>query len=103
MLSLVQANSESEVREARELFREYSAWLDLNLCFQNFEYELASLPGDYQPPEGRLLLAFENERLAGCIALRKIADDVCEMKRLFIRPALQGNGLGRQLVNAIID
>ena len=90
------------VKHARELFKEYAAWLEIDLCFQNFDRELAELPGDYAPPEGRLLLAFDNEQLAGCVALRKIGDGVCEMKRLFLRPAFRGKGLGRSLTDAII-
>lgn len=90
------------VDTAREIFKEYEAWLGINLCFQNFEKELASLPGEYVPPDGRLLLAFENNKVAGCIALRRIGDEVCEMKRLFVRSEFRGKGLGRGLVEAII-
>jgi len=90
------------VETARELFKEYEAWLGINLCFQNFEKELANLPGEYVPPDGRLLLAFDNNEVAGCIALRRIGDDVCEMKRLFVRSDFRGKGLGRTLVEMII-
>ena len=81
------------------MLREYAAWLQVDLCFQNFEQELAGLPGDYAPPRGRLLIA----EGAGCIALRPIDDDICEMKRLYVRPEHRGSGLGRRLVQAIID
>ncbi|HEY5885511.1 MAG TPA: GNAT family N-acetyltransferase [Pyrinomonadaceae bacterium] len=98
----IQATSEAEVQEIRKLFEEYHAWLGLNLCFQNFEHELATLPGDYVPPEGRLLLASDNGKVAGCIAMRKLEDGVCEMKRLYVRPAFRGTGLGRQLAESLI-
>ena len=103
MLRLFQANTREDIEHARSLFQEYAAGLGISLCFQNFDRELANLPGDYEPPDGRLLLATEDDQLAGCIALRKLGDGVCEMKRLFIRPAYRGKGLGRVLVAAIID
>ena len=102
-MKIIQAESEAHINQTRELFREYEAWLNLDLCFQNFEKELAELPGAYTPPTGRLLLAFENEELAGCVALRKMSDEVCEMKRLFLRPQFHGRGLGRELAERIID
>lgn len=103
MLKLVQVETAAQVEQARELFREYAAWLGLNLCFQNFEEELAQLPGQYVPPEGRLLLALDEERVAGCVALRKLDQDACEMKRLYLRPEWRGKGLGRLLAEAIIS
>jgi len=99
----IQASSADEIDQARGLFREYEAWLGLDLCFQNFEKELAELPGAYAPPTGRLLLAFENDQLAGCVALRKLSDGVCEMKRLFLRPQSHGQGRGRELAERIIN
>ncbi len=102
-MKLVLATSESDIKEARTLLQEYAAWLGISLCFQNFDRELASLPGEYAPPDGRLLLAFEDEELAGCIALRKIRATTCEMKRLFLRPEFRGRGLGRVLVERIIE
>jgi len=98
-----QATLPDEIDQARELFREYEAWLNLDLCFQNFEKELAELPGGYAPPAGRLLLAFQNDELVGCVALRKLNDDTCEMKRLFLRPQFHGRGLGRELAERIIE
>jgi ribosomal protein S18 acetylase RimI-like enzyme len=102
-MHFVQASSTAEINQARELFREYQAWLGVALCFQDFEKELAELPGAYAPPNGRLLLAFKNEELCGCVALRKLSDGVCEMKRLFLRPQFHGRGLGRELAERIIE
>ena len=102
-MRLTQPHSSEQIELVRELFKEYEAWLDINLCFQNFAKELAELPGDYAPPQGQLLLAVDDGRIAGCIALRKIADGICEMKRLFVRSEFRGKGLGRKLVEAIIS
>ena len=102
MLEIIQAETVSHLAAARELFREYEAWLDLDLCFQGFEAELAGLPGKYAAPEGRLLLTFDDANLAGCIALRKLGDEVCEMKRLYVRNEFRGRGIGVQLIERII-
>lgn len=102
-MRFVQASSVDEIDQARELFHEYEAWLGLDLCFQNFEKEVAELPGAYAPPAGRLMLAFDDDQLAGCVALRKLSDRVCEMKRLFLRPQFQGKGRGRELAERIIN
>ena len=99
----IQANSPEQIQEARTLFREYETGLGISLCFQNFEQELANLPGDYQPPDGRLLLCEHDGSVAGCIALRKLEPGICEMKRLFIRPEFRGKGLGKSMVQAIIQ
>jgi GNAT superfamily N-acetyltransferase len=88
-----------DLEEIRTMLREYAAWLEVDLGFQNFEQELAALPGDYAPPRGRLLIA----DAAGCIALRPIDDRICEMKRLFVRLEYRGSGLGRRLVEAIVS
>ena len=104
MLKFVQAESVDEINQARELFLEYSAALGIDLCFQNFDAELATLPGEYAPPEGRLLLALdERQEVVGCVALRKIDEDTCEMKRLYVRPAFRGTGSGKSLALAIIE
>jgi len=100
-MKLIQAEEVDEIAQARRLFREYAEWLQIDLCFQNFEQELANLPGDYAAPDGRLLLAYDGAELAGCVALRRIDEGVCEMKRLFLREEFR-RGLGRQLIEGII-
>ena len=102
-MKLIQVKSDEEVQTTRQLFEEYAAWLGVDLCFQNFAQELAELPGDYVPPSGRLFLAIDNDQIAGCVAIRKIGADTCEMKRLYIRPAFRGQGLGRRLAEKIIE
>jgi ribosomal protein S18 acetylase RimI-like enzyme len=103
VLSFVQAESAEQFDEVRELWREYAAWLQADLCFQNFEQELSGLPGRYAPPAGRLLLALSDDKLAGCIALREIGAGVCEMKRLYVRPGFRGQGVGRKLTTLLIE
>ena len=101
--SLAQAVSPAQIAQARELFLEYAQSLGFSLCFQSFDEELAGLPGDYAPPEGRLLLAQYQGQVAGCVALHKLEEGICEMKRLYLRPQFRGKGLGRKLAEAIID
>ena len=101
-LSVFQGRSPTQIAQARELFLEYAQSLGFSLCFQNFDKELAGLPGDYAPPEGRLLLAEYNGQLAGCVALHKLEAGICEMKRLYLRPHFRGQGLGRALAERII-
>jgi putative acetyltransferase len=100
--SFVQAESAPQIAQARELFLEYAQSLGFSLCFQNFDQELARLPGDYAPPTGRLLLAEQQGQLAGCVALHRLGSDICEMKRLYLRPSFRGRGLGRGLADRII-
>ncbi len=101
-LIFAQANSAPQIAQARDLFLEYAKSLGFSLCFQNFDKELADLPGDYAPPAGRLLLAEFDAQLAGCVALHRLDDAVCEMKRLYLRPQFRGLGLGRGLAEKII-
>jgi putative acetyltransferase len=101
-LALRQAESPVQIAQARELFLEYADSLGFSLCFQSFEQELDGLPGDYAPPDGRLLLAEYRGRLSGCVALHKLDSEVCEMKRLYLRPDLRGRGVGRALAEAVI-
>ena len=103
-----QATSAGDIVAARELFEEYAAALDVDLCFQNFAQELASLPGAYAPPGGRLLLAGRKELAIGCVALRPLGVDLAhagvgEVKRLYVRPEARGSGLGRALVENVIE
>jgi putative acetyltransferase len=86
----------------RELFLEYAESLGFSLCFQNFDKELSDLPGDYAPPDGRLLLAEYEGQLAGCAALHKLEPGICEMKRLYLRPKFRGKRLGSALADRVI-
>jgi putative acetyltransferase len=87
----------------RKLFLEYAESLGFSLCFQGFEKELAELPGDYVPPEGRLLLATFEGQPAGCVALHRLVPEICEMKRLYVRPQFRSKGLGKALAERIIN
>jgi carbonic anhydrase len=98
----VHAESPRQIALARELFLEYGKSLGFNLCFQSFDEELAGLPGDYAPPDGRLLLAEYDGVLAGCVALHMLEPHVCEMKRLYLRPQFRGKGVGLALAKTII-
>lgn len=106
MNEIVLVESESLVSEVRTLFREYAAGLNINLCFQDFDRELETLPGDYRSPRGRLVLAYHNKLVAGCCALRALKSsayqDAAELKRLYVRPDFRGTGLGRQLAEYMI-
>ena len=101
-LTIVQAESPTQIAQARELFLEYADSLGFSLCFQSFDQELAGLPGDYAPPGGRLFLAHYRDQLAGCVALHGLDPGICEMKRLYLRPPLRGRGVGRALAEAVI-
>jgi len=101
-LTFIQASSSAQIAQARELFLEYASSLGFSLCFQNFDQELAGLPGDYAPPDGRLLLAEYEGQLAGCGALHKLEPGICEMKRLYLRPQFRGQGRGRALAEHLI-
>jgi ribosomal protein S18 acetylase RimI-like enzyme len=103
MIEIVQAETDEQIEEARTLFREYEKWLDLDVCFQNFKEELQNLPGKYAEPDGRLFLALIDEKIAGCVALRKLEENVCEMKRLFVREEFRGRGLGDRLIEKLLE
>jgi ribosomal protein S18 acetylase RimI-like enzyme len=101
-IEITQAARRKHLEQVRGLFLEYAQSLCFSLCFQSFDKELAELPGIYAPPDGRLLLATINGQPAGCAALHKLDGDICEMKRLYVRPQFRGLGLGRQLTEQII-
>lgn len=102
MKEIVAVTTNEQIETTRQLFREYETWLDMDLCFQSFEEEMQNLPGKYSRPDGRLYLANIDGQPVGCIALRKIGDGICEMKRLYLRDAARGHGLGKELIEKII-
>lgn len=101
-LTIRAIESSADVAHARELFLEYAASLGFDLAFQDFQHEVDTLPGDYASPKGALLLAEDGSNLAGCIALRPLDGGRCEMKRLYVRPAYRGTGLGRRLAEELL-
>jgi GNAT superfamily N-acetyltransferase len=116
-MEIIPVHSPDHILAARKLFMEYAEYLGADLCFQGFQQELDGLPGDYAPPQGQLLLAIDSggaeggraagDRVAGdgavgCVAMRKLAEGVCEMKRLYVQPGHRGRGLGHTLAEAII-
>jgi putative acetyltransferase len=100
---LVRDATSADLPGVRELFLEYADSLGFSLCFQSFEKELAELPGRYAPPSGALLVVEADATPAGCVALRQLTAEICEMKRLYVRPTLRGSGTGRRLVTEIIN
>jgi ribosomal protein S18 acetylase RimI-like enzyme len=103
MIEIIQTETPEQIEEIRKLFREYENWLDIDLCFQDFEKELANLPGKYAKPDGRLFLIHKENLSAGCIALRKIDAETCEMKRLYVREQFRGLGLGKMLIEKLFE
>ncbi len=101
-MEIKDAGHAQDIELARTLIQEYAASLNFDLCFQGLTQELAELPGDYAPPGGCLLLGYVNGEAAGCVALRRLEPDVGEMKRLYLRPAFRGHGLGRRLVEEVL-
>jgi putative acetyltransferase len=99
---ITQATSSESLAQVRWLFEEYAESLNTDLGFQDFSAELAGLPGGYAPPQGRLLLALDGHLPAGCVALRQLDGEICEMKRLYVRPRYRGTGLGRVLAERVI-
>lgn len=101
---ILEARTAEERSQVRGLFLEYAASLDFSLCFQDFQREMDTLPGKYAPPGGVLLLAVKKPgEPAGCVAVRPLGSSECEMKRLYVRPAFRGTGVGRQLVQAALE
>jgi len=101
-LTVLHAVSSEDFEDARRLFKEYVSSLGVDLSFQNFERELKELPGEYSEPDGCILLAFLNSTLAGCVALRPLSSEICEMKRMYVRPKFRGQGRGRRLSQDVI-
>jgi ribosomal protein S18 acetylase RimI-like enzyme len=101
--SIAPVKNRKQLEQARKLFELYAESLEFDLEFQDFKAELAGFPGDYAPPGGRILLATSEGLVAGCVALRRIDDDTCEMKRMYVRPECQGHGLGRALAEGVIQ
>ena len=114
-IAIVPADNPVRIEAVRQLFREYAASLSFNLCFQSFEEELARLPGEYAPVTGMLLLGLVDDQVAGCVAFHRLDGEmaaghaesgdakVCEMKRLYVRPQFRGCGIGRELVDSILN
>ncbi len=103
MAELIRAHSEKDLAEVAELFREYAEWLAIEMSSSKIEKTISEFPGQYGPPDGCLLLARQDGRPAGCVALRRFDDDMCEMKRLHVRPAYRGRSIGKALAAEIID
>ena len=106
-VKIAQATTPQHLEHVRALFREYFGWVKndhgINLGYQHVEAELAALPGHYAPPAGRLLLALDGEKPAGCIAIRPMEEGACELKRMYVRPEYRGRGLGRTLAQAVLQ
>ena len=102
-MEIVRAQSPEDIEKVRLLFQEYASSLSFDLSFQNFHEELIRLPGEYASPSGCVLLALDSGQVAGCVAVRKLAPGVCEMKRLYVRPRFRRRGVGKALCFAIID
>ena len=103
MIQIRNAQTANHYQKVRELFMQYADSLDFDLEFQGFSQELATLPGNYAPPQGCILLAEEPGHFVGCVALRPLEDTICEMKRLFVKSGYRGQGIGRMLACSVID
>lgn len=103
MLKLTQVKDESQIATVRALFLEYAKGLGIDLCFQDFDQEITNLPGEYAPPGGSLQLAYWDDSITGCAALRPLSQDTCEMKRLYVKPEFRGKGIGRMLAERIME
>ena len=107
VIEILSPRHEADLLQTKEIFLTYAKAINIDLCFQDFDTELANLPGDYSPPRGALLLAWVDHKLAGCCAMRPLDTvdyaNACELKRLYVRPAFRGLGLGRLLAEGILD
>lgn len=102
-MKICQASTPEQIGLSSALFEEYAAWLGIDLSYQSFAAEVAGLPGVYALPRGRLLLALGGGEATGCVALRPLAEGICEMKRLFVCASFRGQGIGKLLVNRIVE
>lgn len=102
-MEIINGHTAQWIPVVRTMFLQYADWLKIDLCFQGFDQELRTLPGDYAPPKGRLFLALSGEEVAGCAALRHWSDDVGEMKRLYVRDDFRGLGIGKRLILRVLD
>jgi ribosomal protein S18 acetylase RimI-like enzyme len=102
-VQIIEAESSETIEAARVLFQEYASTLDFDLSFQHFDHEMRTFPVQYSSPSGCLLVAYEDESPTGCVGLRKLDEDICEMKRLYVRPRFRGRGIGRALVINVIN
>jgi len=102
-LEIIPARTPAHIETARQLFVEYEKAIGISLCFQDFESEVANLPGAYSPPRGELFIACDGGEAVGCVAVRPIEGDICEMKRLYVRSGQRGKAVGRKLAVAIVN
>jgi GNAT superfamily N-acetyltransferase len=103
VLKILDAQAGENLESVRKLFEEYPDSLDFDLSFQDFDEELANLPGKYVSPTGCLLLVMYRGQAAGCVGLRRLSEGICEMKRLYVRPQFRRQGIGRALAEAVIE
>ncbi|HTX18507.1 MAG TPA: GNAT family N-acetyltransferase [Bacteroidota bacterium] len=103
MVDIIRASTPEEYETAGKLFFEYANSINVSICFENLDKEVADLPGAYAEPSGRLLLAYSDNQLAGCCALKRVDDRACEMKRLFVRSEFRGKGIGKRLARALAE
>ena len=103
MVKIRIVSTEEETIEAKKILQEYADWLDLDMCYGNIAKEIKEFPGEYGPPGGKFYLAYEGMEVVGSVALRMWKGDICEMKRLFVRPVHRSKGLGRILARFIVD
>jgi len=101
-MNYIEARSAKHFQDTKFIFSEYQNFIGIDLSFQDFQTELAEIPGNYAAPRGAIILAYENDVCIGCVALRPISDTICEMKRLFVKPEFQGKGIGKELTGRIV-